>query len=510
MDTPHVAKFLKSIDPSTDAQSEGEERLKRIRCVIPIFGASVNFPGLGSTNACDSIGRLLNPANPEPYRRAIMQAADPDGPPFRVFLSKPQHQILSADQADALDPIQRSNCVALKNTPHVALKLGDNEKNNGKVRIEFKDKALVVLWRPDPSSNPMLLELVCTAVNNGARRILSAVMDDEHKPLLDALFHDRSTMLTTKFNPPLRSKFIATSLRGFWDVPPWLADSFCTIFQDLYRVTPLIKASCSPSVSRPLQVENVRFFRKHDPSIDSPPLRVLLRGTLHPCSQTCICSAHLSAQAQASKGPPKSVQLDLEMCGMPLNSDGKCPIHRNEDAHLPFPGATVCTRNLKAKVGCRHENGQSLTLDFPPDLWSDQDTQEIAKLKKCNKLQDVSDVRSRPKAFPILSSLVSIACVMCTDREVTIDEAKEHKERCAALMTQLDHAMLRRGFDAKSAVKDDLTASRLIRTKQVRVEKTQTKNSAQIEIKRLKSSGETLTQSEKNIVATHGHLFPRF
>ena len=180
-------------------------------------------------------------------------------------------------------------------------------------------------------------------------------------------------MLSSKFQLAIRPRFCDTSFRGFWELPAWLGEHYCTVFQDLYRMTTLIKAAGDSAVSRPLQADAVRFFRNHDPMHDRIPLKVLVRGTLHSTSQTCVCAAHLPLASRRAKGSPKRVDFEMEMCGLPLDADGSCSVHRTEHDARAFPGATVCTCNLKARIACRHQDGQTMALDFPPDLWADED-----------------------------------------------------------------------------------------------------------------------------------------
>lgn len=511
-----MAQYLNTIDRSLASDSEGEERMKRIRPIINLIGKRVDRPHLGQPHALDSIGSLLNPSNPEPYRRAIMESAA-SSPTVKVWLVKPLYELLTAEMADALSPMARAQCVAVRNSPHVARRLAADERYQSKVRIEFADRASVVIRRPEPVENPLDIEISCTAVDNGARRVLRAVLEESARNVVARLFEDR-WQLAPGSQLPLRPKAVTTTMRGFWELPVWLGEHFCTVFQDLYRMTALIKAACPPDVTRPLQADAVRLFRQHDPTRDRPPLKVIVRGTLHCTSQVCVCAAHLSPTQQQAKGAPKRVDFEMEICGMSLDANGVCPVHRvAPDPNRPSPGvvigARVCTHNLKARVACRHQDGQTLCLDIPADVWADGDYQDILKMKRRGVSDSplVDDIRCLPKASTMLQSLMAISTCMCVPNggEVSILEAKERREQCDAIMQQFDRDSVVRGLDERDLVRSDLAAARLMRSKCVRIDRTKPRSESETPIKSLKSvaDGTKLTERERALVETHGHLF---
>ena len=510
-----MAKFLNAIDRSLAAESEGEERMKRVRPIINLLGKRAGHPHLGKPHALDSIGSLLNPSNPEPYRRAIMESPA-SAQTVRVWLVKPLYELLTAEQADALPPLVRAQCVAVRGSPHVARRLSSDERYQAKVRIEFEDRASVVLRRPQPVDSPLELELECTAAGNGTRRVLRGVLEESARNVVTRLFEDRWQLAPSEMHLPLRPKVVKTTMRGFWELPTWLGEHFCTVFQDLYRMTALIKAACPADVTRPLQADAVRLFRQHDATRDRPPLKVLVRGTLHATSQLCVCAAHLSETQQRAKGAPRRVDFEMEMCGLPLDANGVCPVHRvAPDACVSSVGVRVCTHNLKARVACRHQDGQTLCLDVPADVWGDGDYQAILKMRRqgVSSGPPVDEVRNLPKAASMLQSLMAIATCMCVpgDGEVSVQEARERREQCEAIMQQLDRDSVLRGLSERDLVRSDLAAARLLRSKCVRLDRTRPRSEADTPIKSLRSAvdGFKLAESERALVESHGHLFPR-
>ena len=203
------------------------------------------------------------------------------------------------------------------------------------------------------------------------------------------------------------------------------------------------------------------------------------------------------------------------MCGLPLDANGSCLVHKTEHDTSAFPGATVCTHNLKARIVCRHDTGLSLALDIPADLWANEDTQDIARLKKRVNGNDpiLTSIRSRPKAGPVLQSLMSITSMMCDkNKELSMQTARERREHCNNLMTQLDHDALRRGYDERTMIRNDLACAKLMRSQSVRLDQSKVRSDTDISIKKLKSSSKdspALSQRDRDLVCSHGHLFPK-
>tara|TARA_B110001450_G_scaffold244088_1_gene255887 strand:+ start:14474 stop:16012 length:1539 start_codon:yes stop_codon:yes gene_type:complete len=509
-----MAKFLNTIDRSLAAESEGEERMKRVRPIIHLVGKLDGRPHLGKPHALDSIGSLLNPSNPESYRRAIMESPT-SAQTVKVWLVKPLYELLTTEQADALPALMRAQCVAVRGSSHVARRLASDERYQAKVRIEFEDRASVVIRRPQPVDSPLDIEIECTEVGNGTVKVLRGVLEESARNVVTRLFEDRWQLAPSEMQLPLRPKAVTTTMRGFWELPVWLGEHFCTVFQDLYRMTALIKAACPADVTRPLQADAVRLFRQHDATRDRPPLRVLVRGTLHATSQLCVCAAHLPERLQRGKGAPRRVDFEMEFCGLPLDANGVCPVHRVAPRVVSSVGVRVCTHNLKARVACRHQDGQTLCLDLPADVWADGDYQAILKMKRrgVSVGPPVDEVRNLPKAASMLQSLMAVATSMCLPGggEVSILEARERREQCEAVMQQLDRDSVLRGLSERDLVRSDLAAARLLRSKCVRLDRTRPRSEADTPIKSLRSAadGFKLAESERALVESHGHLFPR-
>lgn len=502
-----MARFLNKIDDSLEPTSEGEDRLKRVRPILHLLGKAVDRPGLGRCGS-DSIGTLLCAAEPDAFVHALMTPSHPHAP--KVAVHQPRCELLTTDAADRLDAVDRMQTIAVRNASHVARLVPDDQLPTPKVRIDFEDKkASIVFKRPRPMDRPCLLDVTITAVNNGARKILKGEIDASAKNAVERMFAPRDTLLVQRPQLPLRAKSIEMrDGAGFFELPTWLAEHFATVFQDVYRLQSLIKAATDPNVSRPLQVETVRLHRHHDPVRDRIPYKTVIRGLLHPTSVKCVCCAHFNAPQ--AKGAAKRVDFELSYCGLTLHN-GRCHTHPE---HTQATGATVCGANLKASIVCRHENGITYTQTIlPADVWSTADTQDVAKLKRKASDADaeIDAIRKQPKLTPLLTTLMHTADQLCVrERELPIAFVKERQVLCDNLMLGLDRDLLKRKLSDRDLIAADVIASEMLRSRAVRVTTTKPKKDQEDEvaIRRFEASKPTtLTQKQRDVMATHGHLF---
>lgn len=193
----------------------------------------------------------------------------------------------------------------------------------------------------------------------GSRKILSvlAERDAASKLAPSRLFdtvHLASTALATR-----RADLLPTLPT---QLPFRMQLRVAEFWRDRMRAQSLV-AACQPSTNlskRPLCFDSVQLVCAE---ADQSLKRVVLRGTLHATSSTCLCAAHGLPPTLAQRSLSSKTTMSIAMCGQRLrkfSSDmefGECPQHRGQTPRVRGID-DVCCHNTTCEVGCAHAVGR--------------------------------------------------------------------------------------------------------------------------------------------------------
>ena len=353
--TSSVAKNRRSIEPEGRC-SDGEARdlLQRLCPLLEVLGKQGKHPhpNLLEENAIDGIGRILNEADPEPYRIGLLQAS----PRLKVHLRRRTHEILFVEASETLPYAQRAQCVPIRRSNEVARRLGPSERGMAELFVDFGDNATLLLKQ---QARPGAMLVLCTSVAK-KKKVLSATLDEAGAVALEKLFDGAQERSARAAPPaePLNARRIEYKGIVYWTLPFWYAEIMAAVAQDVFRLHVLASSSSpasAPPVSRMLFVDQVTAHRMDGPEVDRDEVRTVIKAIWHKASGGCLCHLH----NRRSDAPFKRIELRLEVCGTPL-VNGKCERHCAEDAtslqSTTFPGC--CAKAFKAEVWCMHEHVQ--------------------------------------------------------------------------------------------------------------------------------------------------------
>ena len=343
---PHCAVPLSVIDPSFAAGAHDERRLQELSALLPVIGAGGGRPGFCSEFAIDSIGRTLDPRDPEPYRRALVAPA-PGAHSGRCVLFRPQARLLSPEEADELEETERGACIPVLGSSDVALRIPERERAPGVVRVEFDAGGSVELRAKEGR-----LRMDCAAVD-GVKTVIECAVPAANAAAVDALFTPFEAEAGEADATPDEAwlaldRVVARGERKEWTMPLWLSElAVGRVWQDLLRAHVLVSAAVGEGASRPLQCDETTL-RRAEPKEGAPYF--MLVSKVHASCTTCICPAHQRAEV----GGRGRVELCIRACGSALDEAGRCSVHYRADAAASRAFPDVCACGLQAWVACCH------------------------------------------------------------------------------------------------------------------------------------------------------------
>mgnify|MGYP007078943710 CR=1 FL=1 len=138
-------------------------------------------------------------------------------------------------------------------------------------------------------------------------------------------------------------------------VPERIQLNLASFFQKRMRLAVLLTAAAPEGVSRALCFDAVTYHYDHK-SKKKAGYRIVAK--LHPTSCSCLCAAH-NLDPMPMRHPKMQftgrshVALTIRMCGLPINDDGECDLHREGTTKNEFARG-VCCANLEAHLNCYH------------------------------------------------------------------------------------------------------------------------------------------------------------
>ena len=346
--TSSVAKDRRALEPEgLCSDAEAHNLLQRLCPLLEALGKESKppHPNLMEEAAIDGIGRILNEANPEPYRLGLLQAA----PHLKVYLRRRTHQLLFVEASEKLPYAQRAQCIPIRRTNEVARRLGPSERGMAELVVDFGDKASIMVKQ---QTRPGAMLVLCTSVAK-KKKVLSATLDETGAVALEKLFDGAQERSARTVAPPepLNARRIEYKKSVYWTLPFWYAEIMAAVAQDVFRLHVLTSAS-SPTVSRMLFIDQVTAHRMDGPEVDRDDVRTVIKAIFHKASGGCLCHLH----NRRSPAPFKRIELRLEVCGTPL-VNGKCERHCAEGATCvqsdTFPGC--CAKAFNAELWCMHD-----------------------------------------------------------------------------------------------------------------------------------------------------------
>lgn len=467
-----VAKDRHALEPpGLCTDTEARELLQRLCPLLEALGAQAKHPNLMKENAIDSIGRILNESDPEPYRVGLLQAQAR----LKVHLRCRTHEVLFVQSSEKLPYAQRARCVPIRRSNEVARRLGPSERGMAELFVDFGNSASILVKQ---QARPGAMLVLCTSVTK-KKKVLSATLDEAGSVALEKLFDGAGHSTRTALPPePLHATRIEYKQSVYWMLPFWYAGLMATVAQDVFRLHVLASSSSpasAPPVSRMLFVDEVTAHRVDGPKVDRDDVRTVIKVIWHKASGGCLCQLH----KRTSPAPFKRIELRLEVCGTPL-VDGKCERHCSEgEACLQsavFPGS--CAKAFRVDLWCMHDyvQGQPQCGLRAP----------LARL-----FQGTST-----EALALRGLLVDLACCgVRLTRGSSAAELKDIKEDALVVLAQLARLRKESSHTADDLENRDQAVVCLLRRGGVNMGPDG------------KLKGVGLKPEYQNLVPTHGHLF---
>lgn len=467
-----VAKDRHSLEsPGLCTDAEARDLLRRLCPLLEALGERAKHPNLMKENAIDSIGRILNETDPEPYRIGILQAEAR----LKVYLRRRTHEILFVQASEKLSYAQRAQCTPIRRSSEVARRLGPSERGMAELFVDFGDNASLLVKQQTREGAMLVL---CTSVAK-KKKVLSATLDEAGGVALEKLFDGAGRSARAAPPPePLGAKRIEYKQSVYWTLPVWYAEVMAAVAQDVFRLHVLASSSSpssAPAVSRMLFVDQVTAHRMDGPEVDRDAVRTVIKSIWHKASGDCLCHLH----NRTSPAPFKRIELRLEVCGTPLVG-GKCERHCAEEAtcvqSTAFPGC--CAKAFKVELWCMHDYVQGQP---PCGL----------RVPLASLFQGTST-----DALALRGLLVDLACCgVRLTQEPSVVHLKDIKEDALLVLAQLARLRKESSHTADDLENRDQAAVCLLRRGGVNLGPDG------------KLKGVGLKPEYQNLVPTHGHLF---
>ena len=367
---PCLSYLHEDIDPALDVRrNEGEPRLRRVRALVR---CATKTPGMESFLTCthrSSMAAMLAPRTASPadcwsqsvlqgVQDSLLQQAAEDKP--SAVLLRPSVRTLSVAELDALDEVATMACVPIKRSDLVAMPGSPPlRETTSRVLLRWPQRVFS-FFNGATQAATLLIEhlgtgrvrLTVTSADGRVYENLYAC--DIPTPVIAGLF-DGPTLPLAKPPPPTATLRLPVR-RG--ELPEMLQLQIAGFAQMRLRAHVLTAASGPEHAPRPLWFDGMTVYQKSSGS--SQQQGVCVKAYLHPASATCFCGAHLLAPveqrfAQCDFTGKCVASMTIEMCGMCLSDDRRCPLHVETGGTKSAFAQGVCCSNLNLSFACAHE-----------------------------------------------------------------------------------------------------------------------------------------------------------
>ena len=369
------------VDPALDSsRDDGEERLKRLR---PVLRLCVKTSGmetfLDETDPASLVAMLAPPAhNPASIDKWVkserscvlgsLLTANSDSKPS-IRLLTPTLEVLTLEQADALDEVTRMSCIPLRHEPCLV---------QPNMPAQNPVSALVISWPPSvfklangTQRCALRIErasddrIQFSATGSTGMHTKNVYAEGLPKLLLDRLFAPMESSippLVSHSMPELRVPFYAG------EIPEMMQLQLAAFAQNRLRAQVLVTAAGPETSSRPLAFENMRVSWLA-PGKDSKvkTKRMQVKAYFHRSSADCFCGAHNLTIAdryprERFSGKQTAVMV-MEMCGLPVSEESSaslpCRLHASKTKRNDF-APCVCCASASVAFKCEHECERSI------------------------------------------------------------------------------------------------------------------------------------------------------
>lgn len=357
------------LDPALNERgNDGEPRLQRVRdllrCATKTPGmenfltsahkssmATMLVPGLAAQS-----GRWSQSAVQVVQDSLLLQGAD-DKP--SAVLLRPSVRTLSVAEMDTQDeaatmacvPVKHSNLVAMPGSPPVREAMPCVLLRWPKRHFAFFEGAKQAATLLIEHLGTGRVRLTVTGADGRVYENLYAC--DIPTAVVDSLFDSALTQ------PPRPTPSTLRVPARQHDLPEMLQLQFAGFAQRSLRAHVLTAASGPEQTKRPLWFDNMTVSQKQLHASKQVSV-VCVKAVLHPASATCFCRAHLLAPVeerfrQCSFTGKRVATMTIEMCGMRLSDDRRCPLHTGTGGTKSAFAQGVCCSNLKVSFACAHE-----------------------------------------------------------------------------------------------------------------------------------------------------------
>lgn len=256
------------------------------------------------------------------------------------------HKRASVDEADLLEPEERSLCAAIEDSEDVAMP---------------REQSLAPEVRASHDGSVLTLRLVenCGQSNehplSGALRVEATMAGEKatlcasDQSIIEELFLLAPGPALPAFDPE-RKTWPRGAVQG--TLPYWLTEDIAHVLQCVYRFHVLCSAAAPEA--RPVVLDRARLFqdRKSD---DEKWWRTFVSASFHASSASCVCAAH-SRPLRRGK-----LRMTFGFCGRAL-VQGACPTHPLYEGQ----GEHVCTANMSVGFLCKHDGPpEGIKLHLP-------------------------------------------------------------------------------------------------------------------------------------------------
>lgn len=385
-----LAYKLDQIDPSLDAtRDEADVRMGPLRAMLRC--ASKTFEGLCEPSSENSIGAILSAKRTAELGSEtlgmLLDSSAPKKP--RVCLIASSNKVICIDEADELDELQRSKCVAVQSTDKLAMPVLPDYREPPHVLVTLPKEHVGGMRDAKIDVSRLGDREVCinTISAIGMRKKLN--VNNLPQPVVDNLFAPPQNLVPKSSGVPRR--------KG--DLPDYIKLAVAEFLERRVRLQVLCTASTPSPVTRPVVLDKAYI---KEPDIEKKN-SLSINATLHNSSSSCICGAH--GLRFDSKG---FVVIKIETCGRLLQNVGdyvRCPCHEralDESGNSRFNIDGICTEGTSISVTCFHKAGsvckKGVCIDSHYPLGTLRMT-DADRLELSTILVNVAEFYSRSKPF---------------------------------------------------------------------------------------------------------------